>query len=405
MRPVANGVARVLGLKLFARGKRASAQNEALLGLMTLENFPKALRGWIAVDAVREFAQANLEISKDKRSFKIFQPRMDTDGHGLNSGGQQTAATKELPKQNKPASDDELFLSPEEMLGNRLKFNLDIYLNPHLHRHPMSGAVQRLTGSEVSELRAAGMLPKFERPEDGDGGQPQGSDFVFPNFTTNLTTLASYYKKRFEPLAGRQFSCNKQTIKNWQSGKGVPRTKEWHPAADAGGRFWLNTNQNCFKWFEETMLPLFKRPVAPAELGGADGLAGTAPLRDILEERERIERKEILLRDAEIERALGNLMDVGAAEQVFKGFALRVDAEIDAFVTSKGTLRAVVARVTTELLMQRGHPPSPEFMAELDDRLTKELALAYDGLKLKFAAAQADQSAQMSELAKPVLKN
>ena len=63
MRRAAKAVAGVIGLKLFARGPRAAAQNEALIGLIkagavaadgrVLAPFPPAVKGWVTVAALR----------------------------------------------------------------------------------------------------------------------------------------------------------------------------------------------------------------------------------------------------------------------------------------------------------------------------------------------------------------
>ena len=170
----------------------------------------------------------------------------------------------------------------------------------------------------------------------------------------------------------------------------------------AGGRYrW----QDCERWFERWILPKYVRRRAAPEF---EGIAAdeSIPLDEL---EDRLARKEMLMRDAEIELALGNLMKVAVAESVFAGFALRVDADVDRFVNSKDTLRASVSKILLELFpiydlrfsVEHG---AEKFLRELDDRLAKALAAAYDGLKLKFAASQSEQAHQIKELSKPALE-
>jgi len=402
-------IARAWGCRVYAdrmTGK-LKAQLAPVIAALAREDFPKVVKGRRQREEIVAWGSAFVTLSKDRRKITI------ADYSKVQS---PKSKAEELPAADKPVDGELPFLniSPltDEVIKNYKfeawqvdaikKFNfsyqrrlINIYAKWEVGDAPENEKKELRNASVIKEV-AANVTEKSD------------SEFEFPSFETNLTTLAGYYKKKFEPIIGQEFTCDKQTIKHWQAGKGVPDTKKWHPKADSGHRYWLFTNQNCFKWFEETMLPILKQETE-TKIPGLNGIQ----ILPIHQERERIERKEILLRDAEIERGLGNLMDVGSAEQVFKGFALRLDAELDQFFTNNNALMAVVANGLRALFTiydlrftigDNGKFDLEKFMADLADRMAKELALAYDGLKLKFAADAEEAREQIKELAKPQLK-
>ena len=142
----------VLGLKFYApRQKKRLQQLEDLRAVTACHDFPPKdkAKGYWPRQAVVEWLAGNVTLKPNKRGFDLI-----AGAHAARA----TGGIGELPAQNDGQSGtDDLFgeTSAAEKYKARLRFNLDIYLNPHLHP-TASGGVMKLRGDEIKELKAAG---------------------------------------------------------------------------------------------------------------------------------------------------------------------------------------------------------------------------------------------------------
>ena len=375
----------VLGLKFYApRQKKRLQQLEDLRAVTACHDFPPKdkAKGYWPRQAVVTWLQTNVKLAGNKRSFALVEcdggrGTCDKGSTGLASSP-DTRHTPlpagDLPPQaNAPSGgEDDLFgeTSAAEKYKARLRFNLDIYLNPHLHP-TASGGVMKLRGDEIKELKAAGMLPAV-------AAENEDEYLVGPNITGGFRGMAGYILNNFKLLVSHT------SIQNWVIGNTLPDgCRENFPAPEArGSNRWKKALVD--PWIIKYLRPGSQQP----------GLTGTT----VLDDRSRKEKADADVAEMEADLMRRQLstkyLETVTVEGFIEGFGTWIGQQQDKFIEGTHGVRRIV-RTVLETILQGS--VTPEQLAIIDTQLLASLAAGNDEMKVAAGHQAGDLLSQLKK--------
>lgn len=337
----------VLGIRIPKQRNRAAKLRAPVLEWTQQKNLPKKAPpfpareryGWVRAEVLR-WQEARRNGNGAHPPDVGFNPGA---AHGKSDG-----PTGDLFQ---PLSPDELFQANQE----RLQRNLLIHLGKIHSEKP-------LMKFQVEELIANGLLPRTQ-PVTGNG---EGKNLI-----GGLEGVAEYLRQEFK------YPCDKMTISRWQHGRSLPPgCPESFPLARESGRY------------DRAEVDVWARKYLP----------NISPEKNLVDaptdHRSRQEKADADLAEMKAEQMRRSVSDKWLEAEVvigfIKGFAGWLATQQDRLIEDRGGVRSVVARVVGAVLA----PPAAK-LAELDARLTVELAAANDAMK---AAAERQMQETLGQM-------
>lgn len=231
-------IAAAMGLRLYDQRPKRLAQLSAIRALTETAGFPAKdkAKGYWPRAAVGAWLAERVEVAKGKREFsvKAESTRLreaparqgkrltDSEAQTKAESGKRKAETPELPNQESPAAEGDLFLdeSPAQKMERRLDLLEDKYFFPE--KYPES----KIAKFEIDEL-------KRERPHLWQREAAAGGDGGNENIGSSLQSVANWIRNNFPGTV-----CNKVDISRWLHGEYLPAgCRENFPPPDEGNRY------------------------------------------------------------------------------------------------------------------------------------------------------------------------